>query len=104
MFAILHTHGPAQCPAKSEQQLSQFADTISDKSAETNSVKVLHRFVDTNCTGTLAGHLFGVPIHHVVLIVESDTKENVQKFLNKIPCEIVGIKSLAGFYESILQK
>jgi hypothetical protein len=94
MFAILHTHGPAACPAKSEQESSQFADTISDKSAETNSVKVLHRFFDTNCTGTLAGHLFGALIHHVVLIVESGTKENVQKFLNKLPCEIVGIKPL----------
>ena len=94
MFAILHTHGPAECPAISEQKLSQFADAISDKSAETNSVKVLHRFVDTNCTGKLTGHLFGAPIHHAVFIVESDTKENVQKFLNKFPCEIVGIKPL----------
>jgi|GEM_PF-3102735 hypothetical protein len=96
MFAILHTHGPAECPALSEQKLSQLADTFSDKSALTNNVKVFHRFFDTNCTGTLASHLFRAPIHHAVFIVESDIKENVQKFLTKFPCEIVSLKPLEG--------
>lgn len=95
MFAVLHKHGPAECPAKSEQQLFQFADAVSDKSAATHSVKVIQRFVDTKCTGTISGHLFGTPVHHAILIVESDNEQNVQGFVEKISCEIVGIKSLS---------
>ena len=100
MFAILHKHGPAECPARSQQQLLQFADAISDEAASTHSVKVVQRFVDTNCTGTISGHLFGTPIHHAILLVESSDRKNVQDFVGKIPCEVVGVRMLS----EILQK
>jgi hypothetical protein len=94
MFAILHKHGPAECPALSEQQLLQFAESLSDKTADSHSVKVIQRFVDVNCTSKITGHLFGAPIHHSILIVESEKKENVQNFVNKLPSEVVGVRTL----------
>ena len=95
MFAILHRHGPAECPALSEQKLAQFTEMLSDKAAESLGVKVMQRFFDVNCTSNITGHLFGAPIHHTVFIVESDKKENVQRFVSKFPSEVVGVRSPA---------
>jgi len=100
MFAILHKHGPAECPARSEQLLSQLNELWSDKTAGTYGVKVIHRWADVNCTSNITGHLFGAPIHHSVFIVESEKKENVQSFVNNVnhitPSEVVGVRSLSG--------
>jgi hypothetical protein len=52
--------------------------------------------VDVNCTSKITGHLFSIPIHHFILIVESEKKENVQNFANKFPSEVVGVRSLSG--------
>ena len=95
MFAILHKHGPAECPAQDEQQLAQFKEMLSDKTAASHGVKVMQRFFDINCTSNITGHLFGSPIHHTVFIVESEKKGNVQNFVNKFPSEIVGVRSLS---------
>lgn len=96
MFAILHKHGPADCPALSEQKLAQFTESMSDKTADSHSVKVIQRLVDVNCTSKITGHLFSAPIHHFILIAESEKKENVQNFANKFPSEVVSVRSLSG--------
>ena len=96
MFAILHKHGPAECPARNEQLLSQVNEMWSDKTADSYGVKVIHRWADVNCTSNITSHLFGAPIHHAVFIVESEKKENVQNFVNKFPSEVVGVRSPSG--------
>jgi hypothetical protein len=93
MFAILHKHGPAECPARNEQELARFQKMLSDETAASLGVKVTQRFYDVNCTSSITGHLFGAPIHHTVFIVESETKEKVQNFITKFPSEIVGVRS-----------
>ena len=92
-FAILHKHGPAECPARSELELARFQEMLSDETAAGLGVKVVQRFYDVNCTSKITGHLFGAPIHHTVFIVESEKKENVQTFVNKFPSEVVGVRS-----------
>jgi len=93
MFAILHKHGPAKCPALNEQRLAQFKEMLSDETAAGHGVKVTQRFYDVNCTSSITGHLFGAPIHHTVFIVESEKKEYVQNFVNKFPSDVVGVRS-----------
>ena len=95
IFAILHKHGPAICPARTAQLLSQYEEMLPDKTAAGHGVKVMQRFFDVNCTPNITGHLFGAPIHHTVFIVESEKKENVQNFVNKFPSEIFGVRSLS---------
>jgi hypothetical protein len=92
-FAVLHKHGPAECPARNEQQLAEFKQMLSDETAAGLGVKVTQRFYDTNCTDKITGHLFGAPIHHTVFIVESEKKENVQNFVKKFPSEIVNVRT-----------
>ena len=93
MFAILHKHGPAQCPALDAQQLAHFQEMLSDNTAASDGVKAMQRFYDVNCTSTITSHLFGAPIHHTVFIVDSEKRENVQNFVSKFPSEIVGVRS-----------
>ena len=100
MFAILHKHGPADCPARNEQLLTEFKEMLSDKTAASLGVKVTERFYDINCTSNITGHLFGAPFHHTVFIVESEKKENVQDFVNKFPSEIVGVRSLSDQWQA----
>jgi len=69
LFHVTHTHGYATCIAHDEEAKTNFSQTISN--AEESGVKVHGVYADP-------------PGHQIFMVVETDTMEQLVKFLDPI--------------------
>ena len=69
LFHIIHTHAYSTCMAHDEKNKTKFSQTISN--AEKLGVKVYGVYADP-------------PGHQIFMIVETDTMEQIVKFLDPI--------------------
>ena len=69
LFHITHTHGYETCMAHDEARKTKFSQTISN--AEKSEIKVHGVYADT-------------PGHQIFMIVETETMEQLVKFLDPI--------------------